>query len=453
MTISVNAKKTIGVIKPVNSITNGTTACLDKYIKNAEIPYTRLHDCMYDHQFTVDMPMLFPDFEKDEYDENNYSFARTDFYISNIVKLGVKPIFRLGNSMEHGPVFLHSDPPKDFMKWARVACQIIRHYNEGWANGFNYDIEYWEIWNEPDAGAGCDRTKDGQWTGTDEQFYELYCKASSYIKKQFPTLLIGGYASCAVDEPTRRVFFEGFLDYLNKHDYAFDFFSYHNYGDSTDKIKNRIKYIVSTMEEKGFFGIPLICTEYCFFYEGGGHWKRLGESDCEYYKQQLYQDMTSSKGAAYVFAAMVTFQNSPVQIATLYRTDEAGLWNPIFNAFGVPQKPYYALLAFRDVKRMKNQLEVTPSEENGIYAIAAGDSSELVISISHYTAIDTVYDIEVFGLDDAQYDMEYRITDEWNNYELSKLAKLTKKETGCFDKISLFMRRGSIHTIHLKKVN
>jgi hypothetical protein len=53
MTISVNAKKTIGVIKPVNSITNGTTACLDKYIKNAEIPYTRLHDCMYDHQFTV----------------------------------------------------------------------------------------------------------------------------------------------------------------------------------------------------------------------------------------------------------------------------------------------------------------------------------------------------------------------------------------------------------------
>ncbi|HOD93098.1 MAG TPA: hypothetical protein PLT91_04175 [Clostridia bacterium] len=446
MTISINAQKVIGVIKPVNSITNGTNEQLDKYLKEAEIPYTRLHDCMYDHQFTVDMPMLFPDFDKDEHDEKNYSFARTDLYISKIVKLGIKIIFRLGNSMEHGPIFLHHDPPKDFMKWARIACQIIRHYNEGWADGSYYNIEYWEIWNEPDAGAGGDRRKDGQWTGTDEQFYELYSKASAYIKGQFPKLMIGGYASCAVDEPTRRVFFEGFLDYLKKHDYAFDFFSYHNYGDSTDKIKNRIKYIVDTMQEKGFTNIPLICTEYCFFYEGGGHWKRLGQPDCEYYQQQLYQDMTSGKGAAYVFAAMITFQNSPVKIATLYRTDEAGLWNAPFNVFSVPQKPYYALIAFRDIKRMKDQLEVTPSEENGIYAIAAGSSDELVIAISQYYGIDTVCDIEISGLSNSKYEMEYRITDDWSNYEV------IKKEVGYFNKISLFMRRGSIHAVKLKKI-
>ena len=448
MTISVNAKRVIGTIKPVNSISNGTNERLDKYFKLAETPYTRLHDCMYDHQFTVDMPVLFPDFDKDEYDAGNYNFARTDLYISDIVKNEVKIIFRLGNSMEHGPVFLHSDPPKDFLKWARIACQIIRHYNEGWAGGSFYGIEYWEIWNEPDAGAGGDRTKDGQWTGTDEQFYDLYSKASAYIKKQFPDLLIGGYASCAVDEPSRRIFFEGFLDHIKTHDHAFDFFSYHNYGDSTDKIKNRIKYIVETLESRGFMNIPLLCTEYCFFYEGGGHWKKLGQPDSEYYQQELYQDMTGGKGAAYVFAAMITFQNSPVQIATLYRTDEAGLWNAPFNAFGVPQKPYYAMLAFRDIKRMKDQLEVTPSEENGIYAIAAGSNNELVISICQYTGIDTVYDIKISGLDmKAHYDMEYYLTDDHHSYEL------IRKETGSFDKIQLFMKRGSVHTVRLKKVN
>lgn len=448
MAISVNTKKIIGTIKPVNGITNGTNSRLDKYFKMAETPYTRLHDCINGHRFTVDLPVLFPDFDKDENDARNYNFALTDIYINDIVKNGVKIIYRLGSSMEHGPIFYHNNPPKDFMKWARIACQIIRHYNEGWADGLHLGIEYWEIWNEPDAGAGADRTKDGQWTGTEEQFYDLYSRASAYIKKQFPDLLIGGYASCAVDEATRKPFFEGFLDYLTTHEHAFDFFSYHNYGDSTDKIKNRIKYIVDNLESRGFMNIPLLCTEYCFFYEGGGHWKKLGQPDSEYYQQELYHDMTSGKGAAYVFAAMITFQNSPVQIATLYRTDSAGLWNAPFNAFGVPQKPFYAMLAFRDIKRMKDQLEVTPSEENGLYAIAAGNSDELVLSISQYTGIDTVYDIEVSGLDsNAQYEMEYRLTDDTHSYEL------IQKGTGSFDMMHLFMRRGSIHTIRLKKIS
>ncbi len=25
------------------------------------------------------------------------------------------------------------------------------HYTEGWADGFRYDMEYWEIWNEADG--------------------------------------------------------------------------------------------------------------------------------------------------------------------------------------------------------------------------------------------------------------------------------------------------------------
>ena len=28
---------------------------------------------------------------------------------------------------------------------------VIKHYNSGWANGYHYNIKYWEIWNEPDG--------------------------------------------------------------------------------------------------------------------------------------------------------------------------------------------------------------------------------------------------------------------------------------------------------------
>ena len=41
-------------------------------------------------------------------------------------------------------------PPKDFRKWAQICEHIIRHYNEGWADGHKWDIRYWEIWNEAD---------------------------------------------------------------------------------------------------------------------------------------------------------------------------------------------------------------------------------------------------------------------------------------------------------------
>ena len=72
------------------------------------------------------------------------------------------------------------DPPKDFGKWARICEHVIRHYNEGWADGFHYGITYWEIWNEPDNGPTVARNQ--MWTGTAEQYYELYDVTARHLK-------------------------------------------------------------------------------------------------------------------------------------------------------------------------------------------------------------------------------------------------------------------------------
>ena len=76
----------------------------------------------------------------------------------------------------------HIHPPKDFGKWARICEHIIRHYNEGWANGFHFGIVYWEIWNEPDNGLP---GENQMWTGTDEEYFALYDVTAKHLKKCF----------------------------------------------------------------------------------------------------------------------------------------------------------------------------------------------------------------------------------------------------------------------------
>ena len=97
-------------------------------------------------------------------------------------------MYRLGVTIEWGSKKYSCNPPQDFAKWARICEHIIMHYNKGWANGFEYGIDYWEIWNEPE--------NPPMWTGTKEQFLELYKVSSKYLKEKFPEIKIGGYGSC-----------------------------------------------------------------------------------------------------------------------------------------------------------------------------------------------------------------------------------------------------------------
>lgn len=101
--------------------------------------------------------------------------------------------YRLGSKIEHWKKKYNTIMPKDFNKWAIICEHIIMHYTEGWANGFRYDIEYWEIWNEPDLDAD-DSTNKRNWSGTANDFYELYRITLSHLKSRFPHLKIGGPA-------------------------------------------------------------------------------------------------------------------------------------------------------------------------------------------------------------------------------------------------------------------
>ena len=117
-----------------------------EYYRRARLPYARTHDAAfysgYGGEHTVDISAIFPNFDADVNDPNSYDFPCTDHYMKQIIEYGTKPFFRLGSKIEHGVKKYGTIPPKDFHKWARICEHIIRHYNEGWANGFKYNIKY-----------------------------------------------------------------------------------------------------------------------------------------------------------------------------------------------------------------------------------------------------------------------------------------------------------------------
>ena len=136
-------------MKPLHGV-NNSPAALRKPVQSftdAGIPYMRTHDTMgaFGGAHYIDVPNIFRNFDADENDPESYDFAFTDAYIGNIIKSGTQIFYRLGVTIENSWDIKAYNiyPPKDFHKWARICEHIVRHYNEGWANGFHHNIEYW----------------------------------------------------------------------------------------------------------------------------------------------------------------------------------------------------------------------------------------------------------------------------------------------------------------------
>ena len=106
------------------------------------LPITRLHDAPLSNPGLnlVDVPMIFPLFHADHEDPRNYNFKATDDYIQNCIDCGTQVFYRLGVSIDHSFRKYVIDPPADPVKWVEIVSRIIRHYNEGWADGFHHNI-------------------------------------------------------------------------------------------------------------------------------------------------------------------------------------------------------------------------------------------------------------------------------------------------------------------------
>ena len=386
-TFKINTAKTIGKIKPMHGvgqppIIGGANFKMFSYLTEAGIPFSRLHDVggAYGGGRFVDVPNIFRNFDADENLPESYSFAFTDGIIKALMESGTEPFFRLGVTIENDHIVeaFNIYPPKDFAKWARICEHIIMHYTEGWADGFNYDIKYWEIWNEPDNAP--DLQTNQMWLGTKEEYFELYDVTAKHLKSRFPHLKIGGYASCGfyhiagAYDPAANVsprtayfleFFEDFIVYVKEHGSPLDFFSWHTYDKSVYNVKQYALYARRRLDELGFTETETTCNEWNADIDKRG--------TCYH--------------AAKVCAIMLAMQNGPLDSAMFYdaRCGISAYGNLFDPMTKLPTPSYYAFSAFNRLYQLGEQIEVT-FDSDGIEAVAAKGDAGCAIVIANYGA-------------------------------------------------------------------
>ena len=377
--VTVDVTNVLQPVKPMHAVNNGPSVkkpggdqkCgnFEDY-KAARIPFARTHDsinCVAGGAHTCDISAVFPDFDADETDPKNYDFVFTDHYLDNIRRAGTEVFFRLGQTIEHGPKKYGVLPPKDFAKWARICEHVIRHYNEGWGWGLDnahttvnitwsnqFNIAYWEIWNEPDldpVDVGLPKNPRC-WGGTVTNFFQLYETTAKHLKGKFPDLKIGGPALCG-----NMLWGERFLCYCRDNNVPLDFFSWHIYATDPKRIADRADAARKLMDKYGFPKAESILNEWNYVKGWVDDWP---------YSLEVESGRFSQKGAAFIMATMIDCQSKPVDMLMFY---DARLSTGMNNMFSKPTfqplKGYYPFYAWSKLVDCGTQVACTVREGRG----------------------------------------------------------------------------------------
>ena len=385
--IEVDASKAVGMLKPLRGVngspkrpasnrrgTPSPAADISDGYRDAKVNMVRTHDSQGGNldpssgnlpplgtgdsfspelRKAADLNVIFPDVAADPGLPESYNFGPTDELIGAIHAIGAEVLFRLGRSGR-----TTAEPPTDLAKYGEIIRHVVLHYNKGWANGFSYNVKYWEVWNEPDLGKLW-------WRGTPEQYYQFYETAAKAVKAADPNALIGGPTIALVNQPTP--YREGFLAYVRDNNLPLDFFSWHYYSsqDANDpydfvRIGRNMREILNAY---GFKDTPSILDEW---------------------NSSLRRDAGGAKAmeqASFVLSSLIYMQDGDIDQAPIYRADRE------FGPKGsTPTKTGQGLIAVGRMDRTPVRLQVSGGDTNG-FAVQAGRSADgdiIQVLISNY---------------------------------------------------------------------
>jgi hypothetical protein len=394
-TIRVDAGRSMGAVRAIQGV-NGGPVCyggvvdLSPYHRALGIPLTRIHDANWPARDVVDVHAIFPDFYADAYSPASYRFAPTDDYLKSILATGSKVMYRLGESIEHTPRKYYVHKPPDFDHWANICLGIIRHYNEGWADGFHFDLRCFEIWNEAEIGPA-------MWDGSADDYYRLYATAAKAIKSQYPALRVGGPAAAGLgrlegNSLKPSPFLGGFLRYCKEHSAPLDFLSWHMYTADATAPARGARGLRRVLDESGFNKTESCLDEWNYLPDNnwGPMLSRNGPA-----LEKWFDDAGSMRGAAFVASALLELQDAPIDMANFY-TGDNGCWG-LFNVYGVPKKTYHAFRAFKALADHPDRRAVEGGEPGELSAAAGmtADGRELALVVSNYRSNDGRMELSV----------------------------------------------------------
>lgn len=412
-------------------------------VKSMGFKYARTHDwaIINSNQHVCDYHYIFPLIDRDAKDPSNYVFKPTDYLLKRTREETKLEIFyRLGVSIEHSGPKVHFNTliPDDFDKVAEVFAGTIRHYNEGWADGFKWGIKYWEIWNEPDGTnnmwclPGGDLPDGDIGEGSSEKivserqalrkkrqdlFVKFFVTCLKRIKSEFPTVKVGGPALCTMNEQ----YFRAILDACKKEGVAPDFISWHHYTGNVDIVMSAIEKARAICDEYGFKNCELIINEWHYMGEGG--FAALRSQNPEI-RRKVWAGPSSHNGidsSCFNLTLLSKFQTSKLDQAYYYGCGYIGAWGYKDGSYG-KYKNYYGLKMFGDfIKSHSIICDSKGAERITTLALRSKDGTRKGVLVSDYLSGQENITVEFKGVEkDAK--VTVFVHDNERNCEANKMV-------------------------------
>jgi len=410
--VTANFDVTTGKIRPeLHSSGFGPNTCSMTQqtlgeIKSMGFKAARTHDWALSNpnQRVCDWHHIFPLEDLDATKGEHYVFGPTDYLLKRTrEEAGLEVFYRLGTSIEHSGSKVHFNSliPKDFEKTAEVFAGTVRHYNRGWANGFNWNIRYWEIWNEPDGcnNMWCLPEGDEDWEAvTPEQkekqakrrdlFVKFFVTCLKRLKGEFgDTIKVGGPAMCGFGANPKHDqvdYFRRILLACRDAGVAPDFISWHHYTSDPMTLSRTAAQARALCEGLGFPKCELICNEWHYFDDDLYSWGDMQRCSDPKVKARIWEGPDSHNGirsSCFTLATLANIQRSKLDQSYYYGCGHFGSWS-YKDIDHKKFKVYYALRLFGDLVR--DYTEICESSSEGTVTTfaarnAAGKKALLVI--------------------------------------------------------------------------
>ncbi len=369
--LAVDFTATSGNIRPeLHSSGFGPTICSQTAqdladVKAMGFKYARTHDwaLINPNERVCDYFHIFPLMHLDAKDPKNYWFGPTDYLLKRTrEETGLDIFYRLGTSIEHSGHKIHfnSSIPEDFDKVAEIFAGTVRHYNNGWANGFNWGIKYWEIWNEPEGIENMWCPPEGTEGLSPEElkakrdecrskFVKFFVVALKRLKTEFgDSIKAGGPALCGYNS----VWLNDILAACRDAGVAPDFISWHGYTRDPMQFNRQADLGRKLCDSYGFPKCELIVNEWHYFGENYS-WTDMQRCSDPKVKARIWEGPDSHNGirsACFTLATLANMQCSKLDQAYYYGCRHVGSWG-FKDDMQRKYKVFYALKLFGDIVR------------------------------------------------------------------------------------------------------
>ncbi|NOZ20505.1 MAG: hypothetical protein GXP25_05380 [Planctomycetes bacterium] len=421
--IKVDCAKKLGRIKNLMGVQGGprpdvpeVTPDLSEAYRKIGVNMVRLPQGNRDVLF---LGYIFPDEKADPLDPASYRLEEFDKYAKAVraigaeflweaqYLLGEKGLFRSEFLRARGAVGIphRAVVPRDEMKkWTTVCVQVLRHMNDGWANGHHLGVTTVEFINEPFMGP-----KHLVYDRDDPvRVWECYAAFARAVRAYDPKIKIFAPSLTDIDMRYKRIdLLKSFLDYVVKHNLPLDYFTWHAYLREPQQYADVAKKVGKALDRYGrrLAHVRVANTEWDSRFPPPVH-------------------------AAHNTTTLIYFQDAPrMDYAIRYRGDarhdhiRGRRSASVLDPQGRPSLTYYAYLALaRQRKATPERIAATGNDARafGVLAGRAGDGSAVSVLVSDMHSAYRGFELRVENMpwrEEDEFTVEAYVVDEKRKLE------------------------------------